>query len=89
MVDAHVQQLQPHHFGILCRMIIIKICKTVNNFKRKPKNFLFSQAFAGKVFFCIYNANFVKLVGSLVLLLDCKALLNHWEIVWYKFIIII
>lgn len=89
MVDAHVQQLQHHHFGILFRMIIIKICKTVNNFKCKPNNFLFSQAFDGKVFFCIYSANVVKFVGSLVLLSDCKAIRNHWEIAWYKFIIII
>lgn len=74
-----MQQLQPHHFGILCRMIIIKICKMVNNFKRKPNNFLFSQTFVGKVFFCILSANVVKFVGSLVLLSDCKALLNHWE----------
>lgn len=51
----------------------------VNNFKRKPNNFLFSPAFVGKVFFCILSANVVKFVGSLVLLSDCKALLNHWE----------
>lgn len=50
--------------------------------------FFFHQAFVGKVFFCIYSANVVKFVGSLVLLSDCKALLNHWEIAWYKFIII-
>ena len=51
MVDAHVQQLQPHQFGILCRMIIIKMCKTVNNFKHKLNDFLFSQALVAKVFF--------------------------------------
>lgn len=88
-MDAHAQQLQPHHFGILCQMIIIKIYKTVNNFKRKPNNFLFSQAFLGKVFFCIYSDNGLKFVGSSVLLSDCKALLNHLEIAWYEFIIII